>query len=137
MLRAGIIACLLLTAGFGKPSSASSEKALTPGAAGNSAWAQQGNSRAGLPAWALQPPHFVVREGRLWAVAVGQARARNLALARAAAADRARAALLRLLKRAPSQAAVEGTLYGSRISEAFVSRKGRVFIQVEAQTEGI
>lgn len=88
--------------------------------------------RERLPAWTRERPRFFDRDGRRFASAVGSAQVGNPALARAAAEDRARADLLRLIAGGASGDALSGTLRGARITDAFTSKKrGKVFIRVE------
>ena len=58
----------------------------------------------------------------------------NVALARIAATDRARAGLLRLLESGAEGEALSGVLLGARVTDAFTSKaRGRVFVRVEIE----
>jgi hypothetical protein len=112
------------------PPAAASDSALVDRLAGQPS-AQPGEI---LPAWAREKPHFFEREGRRYASAVGRARVRDAALARAAAEDRARGDLLRLIAGGAPGAAIEGSLLGSRMTDSFTSKEdGQVFVRVEVQ----
>jgi hypothetical protein len=90
-----------------------------------------------LPAWAQEAPHFFVRDGSRFASAVGHARIRNVALARAAAEDGARVDLMRLIHGGTPDGAVEGALPGAHTTDSFTSKKdGEVFVRLEVQTNG-
>lgn len=87
-----------------------------------------------LPAWVREKPHYFSRDGRRFASAVGSARVDNLALARGAATDRARADLLRFIKGGAAGDAITGVLTGSRVTDAFTSKiQGEVFVRVEVE----
>lgn len=89
----------------------------------------------GLPSWARERPHFFDQNGRRFASAVGHAQIGNLALARMAAQDRARADILRLIQGNSAASSAEGTLRGARVTDFFASRKGQVYVRVEAEAE--
>jgi hypothetical protein len=98
--------------------------------------AQKGSpGQASVPDWTRLPPHLVVREGRLQAVAVGQAHAGNVSLARAVAEERARADLLRFLQGRAAEAEVKGLIAGAKVSNAFTSRRGRVYVELGVQAD--
>jgi hypothetical protein len=84
------------------------------------------------PVWTREAPHYFVRDGLRYASAVGRARVGNLSLSRAAAQDRARVSLLRLLRDDSSDALVSGFLQGARITDSFdATNGGETFIRVE------
>jgi hypothetical protein len=84
-----------------------------------------------VPAWTLEAPHFFSRDGARFASAVGWAKAGNAALGRAAAEDRARVDLLRLIAGAPSPNALAGNLPGARMTDSYASKEGKIFVRVE------
>ncbi len=106
--------------------------AATPASAPTSAAQQITTAPEPLPAWTQQPPALIMDGNRRVAVAVGMARADNEALARAAAEDRARASIARLLEGKSSTASVEMAVTGARIVQTYTAADGRVFVQLEA-----
>jgi hypothetical protein len=89
-----------------------------------------------VPAWTQEVPHFFVRDGDRFAAAVGHAKIRDVALARAAAEDAARVALLRLVEGGTPDGAVEGALPGARMTDSFTSKKdGQLFVRLEVRTK--
>lgn len=87
------------------------------------------------PAWVRESPHFFMRDGARFASAVGSSRSRNAGLARAAAEDRARVDLIRLIDGVAPDGAVEGALSGAQPTDFFTSKKdGQVFVRLEVRT---
>lgn len=87
-----------------------------------------------VPAWAKEAPHFFMRDGVRFASAVGSVRFANVVLARAAAEDRARADLIRLIGGGTPDGAVEGALPGASPTDFFTKKNGQVFVRVEVRT---
>ncbi len=87
-----------------------------------------------MPAWTQERPHFFAQDGRQFASAVGRARTVDPALARAAAEDRARVDLLRLLHGGTPGGSFQGALAGARMTDAFTSKRtGEVFVRLEVE----
>jgi hypothetical protein len=89
-----------------------------------------------LPDWAKQPAHIVERADGKFAIAVGSIKVENVPLARRAAGNRARLALIRLLKEKPT-GDVSGTLDGSRETNSFVASDGTTYVEVEVPVSGV
>ena len=133
-----LAAALILAAACGKTQEESrAGKPSRPAAAADlplaDALAGQPRAQPGQaePAWTRESPHFFSRGGLRFGSAVGWARSGNIALARAAAEDRARVDLLRLIKGVKAEEAVAGALPGARIMDSFTSSEGKVFVRVE------
>jgi hypothetical protein len=86
------------------------------------------------PKWTRAKPHFETRAGRIFAVAVGKAKDQNAELARVAAAELARADLLRLIQGKPQGASVEGEVKGAQVAEVYNARSGVVYVRLELET---
>jgi hypothetical protein len=86
------------------------------------------------PKWTRTRPHFEIRNRRVFAVAVGKAQDANEALATAAAEERARASLLRLLQGKSPGADVMGEVKGARVVEVWRARGGIVYARLEVDT---
>lgn len=84
-----------------------------------------------IPAWAKAGPEIQVMDGEDHFVAVGKAKAKNLALAQIAAANRARADILRHAM-GSSDSYVEGAVKGSRVVQMHKAKNGFVYVQVAA-----
>ena len=85
-----------------------------------------------LPDWAkVESVHEETRQGKRMHVAVASATMDNVALARDAAANRARAAIVRLRQGQPAGAAA-GVLEGSRIARTYNAGQ-TVIVEVEAE----
>lgn len=85
-----------------------------------------------LPAWTQREPRVERRGSKRYAVAVGQAAAGNLALARAAAEERARALLAPMLSGKAPGGSFEGPVSGAQIEQTYTSADGRVFVELSA-----
>jgi hypothetical protein len=83
------------------------------------------------PAWTQEAPRFFSRGGVRLASAVGWAKSRNISVGRAAAEDRARVDLLRLISGLPSANAVSGDLPGASATDAYTSKDGMIYVRVE------
>ena len=141
-----LVAALIAVSACGKKKDVSRAlKPVSPGAAADSALTDDiahqpsapPDARApeAAPAWALERPHFFERDGRRFACAVGRAKVANVGLARAAAEDRARVELVKLITGAAEGEAVEASLRGARMTDSFTSKTdGQVFVRVEVQT---
>lgn len=126
-----LAAALVLVAAYGKKNGKNREDKPSQPFEAESPRTQTGER---LPAWVDESPHFFNRDGRRFAAAVGGAQVKNQALARAAATDRARADLLRLIKGGRPADALAGVLTGARVTDAFASRmRGQVFVRVEVE----
>lgn len=90
-----------------------------------------------LPKWATASPHYEERKGKKVAVAIGVAPGRNLALGRNAAANRARARIVRFLAGAPIDANdwSEAQLEGSEITNVYSGRDGNIYVEVAKTVE--
>ncbi|MCC6806813.1 MAG: hypothetical protein IT381_05280 [Deltaproteobacteria bacterium] len=85
-----------------------------------------------MPDWAkIEGVREDTRDGRKVYVAVASATMKNIALARDAAANRARAAILRVAQGAGKGELVQGTLTGSRIVRSY-SEGDTMVVEVEA-----
>jgi hypothetical protein len=83
------------------------------------------------PRWTRAKPHFEMRAGHRFGVAVGMARDVNKPLARSAAEERARAELLRLLQNKPPFADVEGRVRGAFPAAVYESGADTVYVRLE------
>jgi hypothetical protein len=129
MRRAAAAAFLFLLAGACKKKPAAPR---VEGAAPSAAARQISTQPEPLPAWTQREPRVERRGSRRYAVAVGQAAAVNLALARAAAEERARALLAPMLSGKPPGGSFEGPVSGARIEQAYTAADGRVFVELSA-----
>ncbi len=86
------------------------------------------------PKWTGAKPHFELRAGRVFAVAVGKAKDTNAALARVAAEEWARASLLRLIQEKSQSASVEGAVKGAQAVEVYDAGGGVVYVRLELET---
>src|SRR5437764_705745 len=86
------------------------------------------------PKWTTAKPHYETRGGRVFAVAVGKAKDKNEALARAVAEERARAELARLLQGKPLNASVEEEVKGGRVVEVYNAGRGVVYVRLALET---
>ena len=119
-------------AGKLSPPAAPSDSALVDDVARQPSAPLPEQPREVLPAWASESPHFFNRGGRRFASAIGWASGGNPALARAAAEDRARVDLLRLIKGGAAGGPLQGALPGARMTDSFASKQGgKVFVRVE------
>ena len=84
------------------------------------------------PSWTAAPPAVIMRGRKRYAVAVGQALTGEKALARAAAEERARAEILRLLHGKHSGVSVQGAVIGAQVKRSYTAPDGRVFVELEA-----
>ena len=115
------------------PPAAAAESALSDTLAAQARALPSAHPSEPLPAWTRELPHFFDRDGRRFASAVGWARSANPGLARSAAEDRARVDLLKLIKGAAPDGALEGALPGAQMTNSFTSKEGQVFARVEVE----
>jgi hypothetical protein len=93
------------------------------------------SARAGWlrPRWTRAKPHYENRGEHRYAVAVGEAKDLNISLARSAAEERGRAALLRFLQDKPPFADVEGHVKLASPVQFYDAGGGRVFVRLEME----
>lgn len=87
--------------------------------------------RKARPKWTKARPHFEKRGEKRIAVAVGRAKAANLALARTAAEDNGRAALLKLIQGKGPAESGEGLVNGAQAVEFFEAAQDVVYVRME------
>jgi len=85
------------------------------------------------PLWTRVKPHYETRAGRRYAVAVGRAQDQNIPLARSAAEERGRAALLRFLQNKPPFADLEGRVKGAVPAAFYEAGDGTVYARLELE----
>jgi hypothetical protein len=109
-------------------------KAPAPGAAQDGKLAAETVTPAPepLPAWTQRPAEIVPQGSRRVARAVGSARAADLVLARAAAEDKARAAIARLIDGKASVAGVEVAVTGAQVTQTYTAGDGTVYVELTA-----
>lgn len=96
---------------------------------------EAGQSAGPRPAWTRRAPRIERRAGKRYAVAVGAVASDNLALARAAAEERARANLLRFLQRKAAFQDLEGRVVGAVVADSYAGRDGMVWVRLELPLE--
>lgn len=85
-----------------------------------------------LPEWTKRKPEIVTEGARRVAHAVGSAHAGDLALSRAAAEDRARYELARLVDGRASVVGSEVTVNGARVVQTYSAADGTVYVELAA-----